>query len=368
MFKPVSPLSPMDQGLSPYLGQMVRVEAHVFNDAVFQSVQDENALSRGGFTSVADVTQILLPLFMFVLGFASFAADRERGTIRLALGNGASARKWVGSRLWAMTAVAGVTIVVPLTMLGAVALFNTDTADWHAWLRLALWVAFHVVYGFVFLLFGMIVSLVSKTVRAALIAALLAWVSLCIVIPRASTALVETVAPTPSYQQTRIAIERQTREFNEAEAAAMREQDFLASHGVTRAEDAPVDVRGAMLHARDEHDNNVFDREFGRFFAELAAQDRLFGWTALASPKNAVEAISEAVTGNDFGNHTSFVWSAEGYRRNLSDTMNQVLMASPQKEGETIKTSRDVWEKIPPFEHGPRSVWQSLGDVAAPII
>lgn len=367
VFKPVSPLSALDRGLTPYLGQMVRVEAHVFNDAVFQSVQDENALSRSGFGSVADVTQTLLPLLMFILGFATFAGDRERGTIRLALGNGAAPGNWVASRLSAMGLIAGMAVLVPLTLLGSLAVLSADGAGWYPWLRLLIWLVAHALYAGLFLLIGMAISLSSRTVRSALTAALLAWVILCIAVPRASTALVEAAAPTPSYQATRIAIERETRAFNEAELSAQREQQFLEKYGVGRAEDLPVDLRGAMLHARDEHDNRVFDRHFGQFFAELAEQDRLFGWAGLASPRSAIEAISEAITGNDFGNHTDFVWAAEEYRRNLSDTMNEVLMASPQREGETIKTSREVWEKIPPFVHRPRPLWQSLSDAIIPI-
>ena len=367
VFKPVSPLSPLDRGVTPYLGQMVRIEAHVFNDAVFQSVQDANAGSRSGFSSIADITQTLLPLLMFLLGFAAFAADRERGTIRLALGNGASPASWVAARLGAMAVIACLATLLPLVVLGSVSVLAADGAGWQPWLRLVLWLLAQAVYGGIFLLLGFAISLASKTVRSALIAALLAWVVLCIAVPRASTAFVELASPTPSYQDTRIAIERETRAFNEAEISATREQEFLARYGAERAEDLPVDLRGAMLHARDEHDNLVFDKWFGKFFAELAAQDRVFGWTGIASPKNALEAVSEAITGNDFANHTSFVWAAEAYRRNLSDTMNKVLMASPQKEGVTIKTSQEVWAEVPPFSHRPRSVWQALGGVMVPV-
>jgi len=366
VFKPVSPLSPLDRGIMPYLGQMVRIEAHVFNDAVFQSVQDANSGSRSGVSSVADITQILLPLLMFVLGFAVFAADRERGTIRLALGNGTSPAKWVAARLWATSIIAAVAILLPLAILGSVSVLAAEGAGWQPWLRLVLWVLAHALYGGIFLLLGFAISLASKTVRSALTAALLAWVVLCIAVPRASTAFVEFISPTPSYQDTRTAIERETRAFNAAEIASTREQEFLQSYGAERAEDLPVDLRGAMLHARDEHDNRVFDKWFGQFFSELEAQDRVFGWMGIVSPKNALEAVSEAITGNDFANHTSFVWAAETYRRNLSETMNGVLMASPQKEGVTIKTSREVWEEVPPFDHQPRTVWQALGGVLVP--
>lgn len=367
VFKPVSPLSPLDQGLSPYLGRMVRVEAHVFNDAVFQAAQDSNPLMRSDFSSVSGVIQLLLPLAMLILGFASFSGDKERGTIRLALGNGASPRGWVGARLAALALVSAISIAVPLAVLGLVALGSMAGTGWQPGARLVLWLLAYLVYANIFLLLGIAISLVCGTLRTALTAVLLAWFALCIAIPRISTAAVEHLAPTPSYQQTRASIDAETRAFNAAEISAEREQAFIERYGVERAEDLPVDLRGAMLHARDQHDYEVLDRHFGRFFTELEQQERLFGLAGLFSPKTTLEAVSEAVTGNDLANHLRFIWAAEHYRRVLSDTMNDVLMATPQAAGETLTAGREVWERVPPFDYAPLPVARSLGQAAAPL-
>ena len=367
VFKPVSPLSPLDQGVAPYLGRMVRVEAHVFNDAVFQAAQDSNPLMRSGFSSVSGVIQLLLPLVMLILGFAAFSSDKERGTIRLALGNGASPRRWVGARIAALGAASAVSICIPLALLGIAALAYSSGPEWQPMLRLALWLMFHLVYAAIFLLLGMAISLVCGTLRAALAAVLLVWFLMCIAIPRLTGAAVELIAPTPSYQQTRAAIDAETKAFNAAEVSAEREQAFLEANGVERAEDLHVDLRGAMFQARDDHDYAVFDNHFGRFFGELEQQEAVYGLTGALSPKSAVEAVSEAVSGNDFANHVRFVWAAEHYRRLLSDTMNEVLLESPQAAGQTIKTGREVWERVPPFEYHPLSVAGSLRQVLPPL-
>jgi len=367
VFRPISPLAPLDQGVSPYFGRMVRIEAHVFNDAVFQAAQDGNPLMRAGFSSVSDVVQLLLPLAMLILGFAAFASDKERGTIRLALGNGASPRKWVGARLSALAATSAISTAVPLAILGMISIGSGSAAGWEAGARLALWLLVYVIYAHVFLLLGMAIALLARSLRTALAAVLLVWFLACLAAPRIAVVLVSDIAPTPSYQATRAAIEEETRAFNAAEISARRERDMLAEHGVERAEDLPFDLRGAMLHARDEHDYGVFDRHFGDFYAALERQEKVFGLAGVLSPRTAAEAVSEALTGNDFASHVDFIWAAEHYRRLLSDKMNAVLMAQPQATGKTITAGREVWEQVPPFEYRPLSLRQSLARAWAPL-
>ena len=39
-----------------------------------------------------------------------------------------------------------------------------------------------------------------------------------------------------------------------------------------------------------------------------------------------------------------------------------------QAKGETIKTGREVWEQVPPFEYRPLTVQQSLASAWAPLL
>ncbi|MEZ0250604.1 MAG: ABC transporter permease subunit, partial [Methylobacteriaceae bacterium] len=118
VFKPSSPLAVLDPGSEPYTGRMVRVEAHVFNDAVYRAVQDAGPLARAGLGSVADIVGLVVPLAAILLGFSAFAADRERGTLRLALGNGIAPGRLFADRFAAMTAALVLVIGLPLLGIG----------------------------------------------------------------------------------------------------------------------------------------------------------------------------------------------------------------------------------------------------------
>ncbi|WP_129647394.1 DUF3526 domain-containing protein [Peristeroidobacter agariperforans] len=367
VFKPASPLATLDPGIEPYVGRMIRIEAHRYNDALYRSAQERSPLSRAGLSTVADVTQLLVPLAALLLSFAIFAADRERGTLRLALGNGIAPGRLLSARFGALAVTTTLIVGVPALLLGAISIAALDSAGWHSWPRLMLWTLAQVGYAVFFLLVGLLASLVAKTSRAALTIGLLSWVALCVVLPRLTTAAIESVAPTPSYAATRAKIEQQIKLYNRADLHQERQNDLLQRYGVANAAELPIDLRGAMMHDREQHDYSVFDRELGEFFARLVRQDRLQGWAGLASPLLAIQAASAGLAGSDFRRHSDFLRAAENYRRVLSDTINLDLVAHPTQGGVAYLAARDVWEKVPPFVYQPAPFTQSLREIATPL-
>jgi ABC-2 type transport system permease protein len=367
VFTPSSPLATLDPGIEPYVGRMIRIEAHRYNDALYRSAQDRSPLSRAGVTTVADVMQLIVPLAAIMLSFAAFAADRERGTLRLALGNGIAPGRLLFARFGALTIVMAAIVGIPAICLGSVSIAALDNTGWQAWPRLWLWTATQIAYAMFFLLLAMAASIVAKTSRAALAISLLSWVALCIVAPRLTTAAIEAVAPTPSYAATRARIDEQIKLYNRADLHQERANEIIGRYGASNAAELPIDLRGAMMHDREQHDYAVFDRELGAFFARLVQQDSLQGLAGLASPMIAVQATSAGLAGSDFRRHTDFLQAAERYRRVLSDTMNLDLVDHPTQGGQAYFASRDVWEKVPPFVYNPAPLRQSLREVATPL-
>lgn len=367
VFKPASPLTTLDPGVEPYVGRMIRIEAHRYNDALYRSAQERSPLSRAGLSTVADVTQLLVPLAALLLSFATFAADRERGTLRLALGNGIAPGRLLFARFGALAITAALIVGAPALVLGSISIATLDSAGWHSWPRLLLWTLTQVGYAVFFLLIGLLASLLANTSRAALTIGLLSWVTLCVVLPRFTTAAIESVAPTPSYAATRAKIEQQIKLYNRADLHQERQQVILERYGVADAAELPIDLRGAMMHDREQHDYSTFDRELGAFFARLIRQDRLQGWAGIASPLLAVQAVSAGLAGSDFRRHGDFLRAAEQYRRVLSDTMNLDLVDHPTQAGVAYLAAGDVWAKVPPFVYEPAPFTQSLREIAAPL-
>lgn len=373
IFKPFSPLGVLDPGIDPYVGRMVRIEAHLFNDAVFRAVQDATPLTRSGSTTVADIMQLVVPLLMMLLGYSTFAADRERGTLRLALGSGASPVQWLAARFSALFIVTTLVVSAPLLILGAIATALLPDQGLQIWPRLLLWIVTHTLYAAIFLGVAVVISLVANTARAALATSLATWVLLCVLIPRLLTVGIEWIAPTPSYQDTRAQINREMKTYGTVEGDAQRQQEFLASKGVQAANELNVDLRGSMMRINERHHFAVFDKYFGEFFAGLQRQDRLYSYAGLLSPKVALQSVSEIFAGTDYANHTRFIWAGEHYRRLISETMIQALIDNPQHQEsdhppQKYLGDKTLWERVPPFEFHPITAGSALGAAAIPMM
>jgi ABC-2 type transport system permease protein len=353
VFKPSAPLAILDPGIEPYTGRMVRIEAHLFNDAVFRAVQDANPLARAGLGSVADIVQLIVPLAAILLGFSAFAADRERGTLRLALGNGAAPGRLFMARLGALLAALALLVGLPLLVLGGLAAVSLDAPGWEVWPRLVPWVAAQLTYAALFLVLAMTLSLTARTARSALAASLLAWVLVCVAAPRLATVAVDATTPALSYGETRARIEETFRGHRTAEANDDRAKAVLARFGVTDPDALPVDLRGLMMSENEQHNFAVLDAAFGAFFDSLLRQERAYAWAGLLSPRIALKALSAALAGTDFDQHVRFVWAAEHYRRGISRRMNQAIIDNPQGGERRYTADHDLWETVPPFDHGP---------------
>src|SRR5688572_19421779 len=151
VFKPASPLATLDPGIDPYVGWMIRIEAHRYNDALYRSAQDRSPLARAGSTTVADIMHLIVPLAAIMLSFAAFAADRERGTLRLALGNGVNPGRLLIARFAALASATALMIGVPALLLGSISIAALGGADWQAWSRLSAWTLTQIIYATLFL-------------------------------------------------------------------------------------------------------------------------------------------------------------------------------------------------------------------------
>jgi ABC-2 type transport system permease protein len=356
---------------------MIRIEAHLFNDAVFRAVQDATPLTRSGSTTVADIVQLVVPLLVMLLGYSAFAVDRERGTLRLALGSGAMPVQWLTARFTALLIITVLLVSAPLMVLGAIAASVLPDQNLQVWPRLLLWIITQTLYAAIFLGIAVVISLVANSARTALAGSLAAWVLLCVLIPRLLTIGIESIEPTPSYQNTRVQINREMKAYGTVEGDARRTQEFLASKGAKDADDLDIDLRGSMMRVNERHHFAVFDRHFGEFFAGLQRQDRLYGYAGLLSPKVALQSASEIFAATDYTNHTRFVWAGEHYRRLISETMIQALIDNPQhdeanhnkpaSEQKKYLGDKSLWERVPAFEFRPIATGSALAAAAVPL-
>lgn len=351
-FKPAPPLLPLDSGSTPFVGQTVWLEAHHQNDMLYRPQQNASLLQRAGFASPAALLAGFAPLAVFLIAFTLVAQDRERGTMRLALGAAAHPRKIVQTKVLACWTAATALLVAPAATAGLLWLGWSDTLGADPVLRLLLWTAMMCAYLLLLASLGVAVSLLASNARIALALLIAFWIVLALALPRLASGTADVSQPLPSSQEVRRTLEAEAPAFWSDEQNRKNRQALLARYRVTRLEDIP-NPRMAELDMMERHSHRVFDRVLGSFYDQVARQDRMFARLSLLSPTIAVQALSASLAGTDFSHHRDFIDTAEAYRRDLVNRMNADGMAHDAHGTERHVNDAGLWSSIPDFAYSP---------------
>lgn len=371
-FKPTSPLAALDPGVEPFVGQTVWLEAHMQNDMLYRPQGEASALQRAGLSSPATLLIGFAPLLAFLLAFTAVAMDRERGTLRLALGAALRPRAIVISKTlaiwWALVAV----LVAPVTVLAAIATAMLGALNLDAAVRLSLWAAAMALYLGVLTAIGVAVSMLAGSVRGALALLFGLWIGFGLALPRWANSAVETARPLPSTQAVKQQLLDEAPSFWTAEDAKRHRASLLAKYGASDPSDLRVDLRGAELDLSERHSHEVFDRVLGGFYDRVQAQDRAYAMLGGLSPTAAMQSLSPMLAGSDFVHHRRFIDGAEHYRRALVNRMNQDVMAHPVGDsGGKHTNGAGLWAQIPEFHHpapGLSANWRNASPAVAGLL
>lgn len=354
-FKPVTPLSLVDQGVNTYTGVFTWLEAHNQNPFEFRPAQDAPALARFGQMTASSVLQLLVPLLIMLLGFAAISGEREAGTLRLLLSAG------VRRDTIALGKAAGLTIglsalLVPAAGVGALALLLTADVEQVVSLpRVALLGGSYLLYFAVVLGVTLTVSAWARSSRAALVTLLGFWIVNALVSPRLATDVARSLHPLPTADVFRAAINDDLRNGidghspQDARQQALRDS-VLAAYGVTTLEELPVNYAGISLQAGEEYANRVYDQRFGALASLMLAQEGTHRRLGVLMPLLAIRSASMGISGTDVFHHEHFVRAAEEHRRLIQRTLNGDI-AEHSSFGQTYSAGPALWASIPRFEY-----------------
>lgn len=358
-FKPRLPLSFIDQGVDPWTGTSVWLEAHRQNDFLMRPAQDATSAQRFGSLTAAGVLQHLVPLLIILLAFGAVAGEREQGTLRQLLASGVGRRQLVAGKALGI-AIALSLLVIPAAVLGAIALVIGSNAAGELADRAAVLSLVYVAYFGAFIALSLAVSAWVSSSRVALMSLLALWVVNGLVAPRAAVDLSEWLHPAPTAFEFSRTVEQEMRAGVEGIRPPDRQaitQALLDEHGVESVEELPINVSGVTLQASEEFGNQIFDRNYNALWDTFERQSRVHESLAIVAPLLAVRALSMGLAGTDVEQHRHFATAAETYRRDLMRSMNGDL-AQNSRTGETYFADDELWESVPPLEYdAPELAW-----------
>ena len=364
VFKPVQPLSAIDPGLDPFLGVFVFLEAHKQQLARHRPIEDASPTRRLGLLTPATAALLLLPLLVVSLTFASFAGERDQGTLRPLLALGIS--RWsllAGKALGALLPL--LLVIVPAAIIGAVFVFVNAPADpdaavgARAFGLLTLYLAHAVIWTGL----GLAVSARARSQASALVVLLALWFANAFVMPPVAMALAKWTVPSPSAIEFAVAIEdeKDTWPTWDQRVDGVMER-FL--DGEFESTLAPANVEVVALLESEAEETALYDRHFTRLFERYEHQARAYERAGVVAPTLAARVLSMALAGTDDLHDRAFSAAAAQYRTAMLRTLNSELAQSGRLNSFDYVRGRDLWEKVPPFDYEVPTAWWAVSQRA----
>jgi ABC-2 type transport system permease protein len=361
VFKPVMPLSAVDNGVDPYAGVSFFLEAHDQNLSQNKPVEDTTAIQRFGETAAATTLQVLVPLMIVLLVFPAFAGEREQGTLRQLLSLGVDRRSLaLGKGLG--TAGALFLLLIPATAVGLVAMWlNTTPQSFAASLpRMLVMALGYLAYFTVFVGLSLAVSAKAPTARLALVVLISFWFINCLVAPRVMADAARHAVEVPTTTEFLQRIDEDKSKVP-ADWQARVTARLMEQYGVGRKEDLPVDPLGAHLIEGEKIDSAIYERHFNDLFDDYARQDRIYRAGGVFAPMLAMQTLSMGLAGTDYNQHRHFMKAVGDYRVEWLEILNGDLFNNRRPGELNYSRGRDLWEQVPEMRYEPPPLVWVLG-------
>jgi ABC-2 type transport system permease protein len=358
VYKPKTWLSMMDAGLDNYTGAYAYLEPHRQNDFVFKPAEEDGGAIRFGQLSVALVLQLLVPLLIIFMGFASMTQERDQGTLPLLYSTGVQLHKIaLGKVLGQFTAL--VVILLPALLLCAGFFYvQAPVGGGTWWQRLVLLMGLYGVYFLIFTLLTVYVSTLSRHPGNALLILLCSWILCCIVLPKAAANIGSNRHPLPTQYALREAIQQDIahgingHDSKGARAKALEEK-LLRQYHVSQVSQLPFNFEGYIMQAGEEYSSLVYDKYFHQLQQTLIDQDKYSRYTGLVDPYLAVQGLSMGLAATDIYTHIDFQQDTEAYRRKFVQQMNEDMKNNSKLGDWNYKSTRALYASVPDFRYTP---------------
>lgn len=368
-FRIKHPLSTFDFGIEHFTGNAVFLEAHRQNVVNFSEASFSTGLIRFGELSLAMILQIIFPLLIFFIGYSAIVADRESGTLKVLLAQGATWKEVIYGRGLGLFTVSSL-FYFPFVLVAIGVLALEEQVSMDDWLRLLILVSFYLLYFAVLSLLTMLISASSRSSKGALVKLLGLWLLAVVVIPRTAQSIGSYVHPTPSRLAFRSAIEEEVIQFGDSHNPddpyyqAIRDS-VLAVHKVSSIEELPFNYGGFQMMTGEKISAKIYQKHHNDLLHQYRKQGELTKILALVNPYLGIKNTSMMLCGTDLESYIHFQQQAENYRYHLAQTMNELQMKYikanvSSSEGRVNVVDRSEWGKMDDFSYAGLSLGSTI--------
>lgn len=323
VFRTPTPLSIIEPGVDAYTGTSIFLEGHRQNSAMFADQRQASGMTRFSSLTPSFLLQVLVPLFIILIGYASITREREAGTLNIMITQGINLWHLLMGKYFALVG-AGLLMLLPLISAAAVAVLTGESI-----LAASSFVLGYVFYILIWAGIVLAVSASSKKNSASFATLLSLWVVLCILLPRIGSSSAVAITPSQGKLEADFAVLEELRKLGDGHNAAdpafeQLKKNLLAKYNVDKIEDLPVNFRGTVAQYSEAKLTKVLNKFAEKRMDEELSQAqnaRHFGWL---TPTTAIRSFSMMIAGTSLETHHRFLREAEALRFDFVQGLNQI--------------------------------------------
>ncbi len=365
VFREPAPLEFFDPGVGDYAGTSLFLEGHRQNTVNFGEARHATGMLRFGRLTPASVLALLLPLLVVAAGFASVSGEREPGTLKLLLAQGATPGQILAGKALGVGAVAALAALPIGAATLAVVVSGSDGQDFMA--RLGVLASMYAVYLAGWVLVTVVASSFRNTARSALALLIALWVAVCVALPRLGASVAGAVHPVPTRAEFTGRVERALNDVGDSHNPddpffrALRDE-YLARYQVGSVEELPVNWGGVVSREGEAVTSRVVEEHQQELARGHGRQDGVLSWTGLVSPFVAIRDLSMAAAGSGREAIEAFRAQAEAHRYDIIQRLNDLHITEIRYENDRAqRLPREYWTQFPVFEARPPPLGEALG-------
>ena len=354
-----------DYGIDSFTGNTIFLEAHQQNGVTFSEATFSTGTLRFGELSLALLLQLVLPLILFFIGFSSVAGDRQHGTLKILLSQGATWKEILFGKSLGLFGIATLFFIPIILLVVITVLILGDPSENNLyWFRIVLVGFGYLAFLYIVSSLTIVVSTSSNTSKNALLRLLGIWLVLVVLLPKSAQAMGNFWFPTPTKLAFQSAIEKEviqkgdSHNPNDPHYNKLRDS-VLAVHNVSKVTDLPFNYSGFVMREGEKTSSNLYKKHHADLIHIYQNQNNISRFSSYINPFTAIKHVSMTMAGTDFSSYINFQNQADDYRYHLSQTMNELQMEyiSPKKEsgseGKTHVVGQEHWKEFSDFNHKP---------------
>lgn len=378
-FRQKSPLSIFDHGLESFMGNSIYLEAHVQNTTNFSDAGLSTGLLRFGEISIAMVLQLLIPLFIFFIGFDTVSRDRENGTLKILFSQGANWKSLIMGKSLGLLAVVLAFLLpvflcfIVVTVFALHLSFSLDDAS-----RILLLALFYFAYLWLCSFITVFISVWSKNSKSSLVTLIGIWLIFAIVLPRTIQSLGTLVYKTPSKAsfvknlEEDILKEGDSHNPDDPHYKALKDSVLRANH-VDSVTQLPFNYGGFQIQEGEKISAKIYNRHYDELLELYDKQNALSKSMGLINPFIAIKNISMALSNTDYDSYVDFQKQAENYRYAFVSKlngfhMNDISNDAKNSAGKVHVSDHDRWSEVQEFNYHTGSVTEVFRSEAVSIL